>query len=402
MTTFTAPVPTTNAPATQPAAANPAEQLFISLLVIQPSPFCNLNCDYCYLPDRANKRRMEFDVLEKVMERVFESGMVGPPFTLLWHAGEPFAVPLKWYEQAFEIINRTPGAKEMVQHNFQTNGTLVNEKWCEFIKKNNIEVGVSIDGPEFIHDHHRKTRKGEGTHAKAMRGYKMLREAGINPGVVSVISDIAVDHPDEIYDFFIENDINGVGFNIEEVEGANTTSSLGEVIDGDERIRRFMTRFYERNKADGFPIRVREFETARMNLTDPEMNTLADGRYYNSEADPFGMINVDCFGNFSMFSPELLGQPTEKYGTFNFGHVAKHTLFDATKNKAFQQVLTDIEAGNKKCAASCPFWNVCGGASPSNKYYENGTFDSTETANCRSTVQIPHLIVAEDLGLLQD
>ncbi|NNE94103.1 MAG: GRRM system radical SAM/SPASM domain protein [Verrucomicrobiales bacterium] len=401
--TQTQPVnPVTGAPVSAPNAmplpSNELEQLYMTLLVIQPSPFCNINCDYCYLPDRGNKTRMTFETLENVMGKVFDSGMVGPPFTLLWHAGEPLAVPLKWYEEAFEIINRFPNAKQLVEHNFQTNGTLVNQKWIDFILKHKIEVGVSIDGPEFIHDHHRKTRKGGGTHAKAMRGYKMLREAGVNPGVVSVISDIAVDHPDEIYDFFIENDINGVGFNIEEVEGANASSSLGDVnMDGDERIRRFLTRIYDRNKADGFPLRIREFETAKMNILEPHMTHMPDGRYYNSETDPFGMINVDCFGNFSTFSPELLGQPTEKYGTFNFGNVIKHSFFDATKNKAFQQVLEDIDAGNRKCAESCPFWNYCGGASPSNKYYENGTFDSTETANCRSTVQIPLEIVLEDL-----
>ena len=28
-------------------------QPWISLLVLQPSPFCNINCDYCYLPNRS-------------------------------------------------------------------------------------------------------------------------------------------------------------------------------------------------------------------------------------------------------------------------------------------------------------------------------------------------------------
>ena len=381
-----------------PATPTEVEQLFLSLLVIQPSPFCNINCDYCYLPDRTNTHRMDFDVLQKTLERVFESGLVGAPFTLLWHAGEPLAVPLKWYQTAFELIGKFPGTKEFVEHNFQTNGTLVNDAWCDFINENKIVVGVSIDGPEFIHDHHRKTRKGEGSHAKAMRGYKKLKDAGCNPGVVSVISDIAVDHPDEIYDFFIENDIDAVGFNIEEIEGANETSSLGRPVDGDERMRAFLTQFYLRNKADGFPIRVREFDTARTNILNPFDFQTPWGSYYNSEVDPLGMVNVDCYGNFSTFSPELLGQPTEKYGTFNFGNVIKQGLFEATVNPAFQKVLEDIEAGNKKCAETCPFWKGCGGASPSNKYYENGTFDSTETSNCRSTVQIPMQIVLDDLG----
>src|SRR5690606_12801844 len=116
------------------------------------------------------------------------------------------------------------------------------------------------------------------------------------------------------------------------------------------RIHSFMKRFYERNKADGFPINVREFQNAERNILEPGWSSRPDGEYYNLEADPFGMINVDCFGNFSSFSPELLGQSTEKYGSFTFGSLLSGSVFDATKNESFQRVLADIEAGNRKCA----------------------------------------------------
>ena len=110
------------------------------------------------------------------------------------------------------------------------------------------------------------------------------------------------------------------------------------------------------------------------------------------------MINVDCFGNFSSFSPELLGQSTEKYKSFTFGNVLSQSFFEATSNPHFQEVVRDIDAGNRKCAESCPYWGQCGGASPSNKYYENGTFDSTETHHCRSMIQMPIDIVRDFLA----
>ncbi len=373
-----------------------SEMLAMGLLVIQPSPFCNINCDYCYLPNRTDTRRMDFAVLEKVMDKVWSSGLVQSQFSLLWHAGEPLAVPISWYEQAFEIINRYPKASEYVIHSVQTNGTLITDKWCDFLKQHHVEVGISIDGPREIHDHHRKTRSGEGTFDKAMRGMECLKRNGVSFGVVTVISDISVDRPDEMYEFYREHDITGIGFNIEEVEGANTSSSLGKS-GGHARIRSFLKRFYERNKADGFPLNVREFQNAERNILEPGWCSRPDGEYYNQEADPFGMVNVDCFGNFSSFSPELLGQPTEKYGSFSFGNLLSGSLFDATRNESFRQVLADIESGNKKCAETCEFYRYCGGASPSNKYYENGTFDSTETHQCISTVKIPMQIVLEDL-----
>jgi uncharacterized protein len=373
-----------------------SEMLAMGLLVIQPSPFCNINCDYCYLPNRTDTRRMELHVLEKVMQKVWSSGLVQSPFSLLWHAGEPLVVPISWYEQAFEIINRFPKAKDYVVHSVQTNGTLVNDKWCDFFKQHGVEVGISLDGPREIHDHHRKTRSGEGTFDKAIRGMECLKRNDVPFGVVTVISDISVDRPDEMYEFYREHGITGIGFNIEEVEGANATSSL-EKSGGHDRIRSFMKRFYDRNKADGFPLNIREFQNAERNILEPGWSSKPDGDYYNQEADPFAMINVDCFVNFSSFSPELLGQPTEKYGTFTFGSLLNGSLFDATANDAFNHVLSDIEAGNKKCAETCAFYKYCGGASPSNKYYENGTFDSTETHQCISTVQIPMKIVLEDL-----
>ena len=382
--------------ATADLAPELMQQVFLGVLVVQPSPFCNLDCDYCYLPNRMSKTRMEMATLRAVMQRVFESGLVTPDgFQLLWHAGEPLAVPVEWYEEAFEVIHSFPGARQRILHTFQTNATLITDKWCEFIKRHRVEIGVSIDGPPFIHDHHRKTRSGRGTHDKVMKGVAKLREHNIPFGVVSVISDISIDHPDEIFDYFVELGVEGVGFNIEEVEGVNDASSLAKT--PEERVRNFLERIYERNRDANFPLSIREFEQARENILRPELNRGPDGVYYNLEANPLAMINVDAFGNFSMFSPELLGQATEKYGSFTFGNVLKDSLFDGTQAANFERIYGDILAGNRKCAETCPFWEFCGGASPSNKYYENGSFDSAETRHCRSMIQLPMEIVLSDL-----
>ena len=86
------------AAASEPVARDPVGPL--DLLVVQPTPFCNLDCSYCYLPDRANTHRMSLDTLEQVFRWVFSSGLVREPFTLRWHAGEPLEVPVARYEAA--------------------------------------------------------------------------------------------------------------------------------------------------------------------------------------------------------------------------------------------------------------------------------------------------------------
>src|SRR5213082_899634 len=91
----------------------------LELLVVQPTPFCNINCSYCYLPDRQSTRRMSLETLEQTFAWVFASGLVREPFTLLWHAGEPLVVPLTFYEEAIRLLDRSNQSGIPVHHCFQ-------------------------------------------------------------------------------------------------------------------------------------------------------------------------------------------------------------------------------------------------------------------------------------------
>ena len=106
----------------------------LELLVIQPTPFCNLDCSYCYLPDRQNKRKITVETLEKTLNWVFSSGLVRQPFTLLWHAGEPMVLPASFYEEATLALERSNVSPFTVTQSLQTNATLVNEAWCDLIR----------------------------------------------------------------------------------------------------------------------------------------------------------------------------------------------------------------------------------------------------------------------------
>ena len=135
-------------------------------------------------------------------------------------------MPVEFYEGAIRLIDELNTGGIEVSHSFQTNGTLINPAWCDFIKKNQVRIGVSVDGPAFLHDAHRKTRKGKGTHDRVMAGIRCLQERGIEFHVISVLTQEALDHPEEIFRFYVENGIQRVGFNIEEIEGVNTSSTL--------------------------------------------------------------------------------------------------------------------------------------------------------------------------------
>jgi uncharacterized protein len=363
----------------------------LELLVLQPTPFCNLNCDYCYLPDRSASHRISEDVLRRTFEQVFASRYARESFTVVWHAGEPLVMPIEFYENAIRLIDRLNTAGIEVSHSFQTNGTLLNPSWCDFIKRHHVRVGVSVDGPAFLHDAHRKTRKGQGTHERVMAGIHCFQEQGVEFHVISVLTQEALGHPEEMFRFYVENGIRRVGFNIEEIEGVNTASTL-ESAESQARVRTFMKRFLELVSGSEVKLEVREFDGLR--------GFIAAGKGFidgGQENTPLRILNVDWAGNFSTFSPELLGLKSLVYGDFLLGNVLRDELGTVEKTPKFRLLKRDVDAGIAECRRTCQYFGLCGGGSPSNKYFETGSFRSTETMHCRLSKQAVVDVLLESL-----
>jgi uncharacterized protein len=349
----------------------------LDLLVIQPTPFCNLDCRYCYLPNRQDTRRITPVTLDRLFQRVFESDLVGDALTVVWHAGEPLVLPPSFYREAFSIAARHNRGAVRVTHSLQTNGTLLDDAWCDFIARHGVQTGISLDGPAFLHDRHRVTRRGSGTHRRVMEGIARLQRRRIPFHVITVLTADTLDYPDELYAFYVEHDISRIGFNAEEIEGPHASSSLA----GPEmarRHRRFLARFFDLATRPGSPLRVREFDAMIAAI-------LARGQTppRTQETAPFAILSVDCQGNFSSFSPELLGLESPHYGDFLLGNVATDSLASAALSPRFAAIHRDIAAGVAQCQRDCPYFLFCGGGAPVNKYCENGSFASTETLFCR-------------------
>jgi uncharacterized protein len=363
-----------DAPALTPVAPGPLE-----LLVVQPTPFCNINCSYCYLPNRQSTRRMSPQTLDQIFRWTFASGLVREPFTLLWHAGEPLVVPVAFYETADELLRRHNAAEVPVVQSFQTNATLIDAGWCAFLRRPNLHFGVSVDGPDFLHDRHRRTRQGRGTLDRVLRGIHLLHEHGIPFEVITVLTADSLDYPDELFDFYQANRIGSVGFNVEEIEGPHTASSLQRTGTPD-RFRRFLTRFLMLANSADPPLQVREFETSVAALVGARR---CGPGTRTQENKPWAIVNVDCDGNFSTYSPELLGVASPGHDGFTLGNVATDTLESIIASPRFQRLEDEIGRGVRMCQESCRYFPFCGGGPPANKFFENGTFASTETLFCR-------------------
>lgn len=165
----------------------------IASVVLKIAERCNLNCSYCYMynhEDQSWRDRPRF-----MSDRVYEAALhairdhaAGHPAgetTLIFHGGEPLLVGKRRFEllcrRAYEVLGSS------ARLTIQTNGTLIDDEWAEIFVRHEVHVGVSIDGPQEIHDAARVDHAGRGSHAGAVRGLERLQAAGMNPAVLCVV-----------------------------------------------------------------------------------------------------------------------------------------------------------------------------------------------------------------------
>ena len=361
----------------------------VETVVVQPTPFCNINCTYCYLPSRTDTTVMRQETVAKLFGELFASGFAASHVTVIWHAGEPLVVPIEFYETAFAAIEALRPPSVAIRHAFQTNGMLINAAWCDFFKRWNVGVGVSIDGPQEMHDAYRVTRDGRGTFDRTVQGLRLLREHEVPFHVITVLTSKSIGEPERLIDFYRSESISDVCFNVEESEGAHA-SGLFEDADVVARFRTFLERFWKLARSTPEIRFVREVDSMITRVFRPD-----DTPMVNPQVEPFGMLNVDCRGNVSSFSPELLGLASPAYDDFVMGNIQEASLAAMMESEAMRAMHRDIACGVDACRSECGYFSICGGGSPINKLTENGSFATTTTTFCRLVTQVPADLVLE-------
>lgn len=317
---------------------------------------------------------------------LIDQGLAASRINIVWHAGEPLAAGIPFYEQALQIFSEK--ISHPISHSAQTNGTLISPEWIAFLKRHpNFSFGISLDGPQFLHDAHRKFRSGKGSFELAIRGLKLLQDAGFNPHPIAVISSLSLDYPDEIYDFFEAHQVPSLALNIEEEEGINRSKTLYKS-QFYPKYCAFFKRIYERSLTG--KLKIREVEAAKNAI-------FQNGIEENVLVEPFRYVSVDYLGNFSTYCPELLGAKHEQYDSFVLGNIYSTTLEQVISSERFEKMRSEIARGVKQCEESCEYFFVCKGGTPINKLYENGSFATTVTHYCRSSLQIPMEQVLSEL-----
>ncbi len=170
---------------------------------------CNIDCKYCFYlekeklyPERNLNWKMDERTLEAYIQQHIDA-QEGNEVIFAWQGGEPTLLGIEFYQRVIQYCGQYAKEKT-IHHAFQTNGILIDEKWCEFFKQNNFLIGLSIDGPKELHDYYRVTRSKKGTHDQVMRAVHLFHQYDISFNTLTVVNDKNVHEPIKVYEFLKE------------------------------------------------------------------------------------------------------------------------------------------------------------------------------------------------------
>jgi len=179
-------------------------------------PLCNLDCEYCfYLEKQAlfapgEEYRMSDEVLAAFIARYIASQPT-PVVEFVWQGGEPTLSGIDFFKRVIEL-QRPFTRPKTIRNSLQTNGTLLTDEWCRFLKKHHFLVGISLDGPKEVHDRYRRDRSGKGTFDGAMNGLRLLQEHGVEYNVLACVARDTARRPLDVYRFLRDEGVRFIQF----------------------------------------------------------------------------------------------------------------------------------------------------------------------------------------------
>jgi uncharacterized protein len=167
---------------------------------------CNLDCKYCFFLSKemlypGDRFRMSEELLETYIRQLLETQPLGD-VNVAWQGGEPTLMGIDFFRRAIQYVEQHRKAGQNVLHTIQTNGTLLDDEWGAFFKRHNVLVGLSVDGPQTMHDAYRVNKRGAGSFGEVMQGYELLRRHEVDVNILCTIHAANADYPLEVYRFF--------------------------------------------------------------------------------------------------------------------------------------------------------------------------------------------------------
>ncbi len=176
------------------------------VMIKATGPVCNLNCKYCYYLSKEellttdSHWKISDETLENFIRQYIEQ-QNAHEIVFSWQGGEPTLLGLPFFEKVVALQNKYMPAHVRCENDLQTNGTLLTDEWCEFLKKNNFLVGLSIDGPQHLHNAYRTYKDGRGSFEKVMEAARLLNKHDVRFATLTVVNNENAKYPLEVYRF---------------------------------------------------------------------------------------------------------------------------------------------------------------------------------------------------------
>ena len=328
-----------------------------TVIILPVGTNCNLNCTYCYHGDKREKIKV---ISPEILTRTYEEiSKYAENVTFLWHGGEPLLAGVNFFRQALELQNQIRFFGE-VRNIIQSNGTLINEEWANFILEKNVMFGVSIDGPKEIHDKNRKNFEGNGSFERIIAGIKMLREIGLNRiGSIVLVTKDNVDYPDDVYNILRTCGVTSSVLHF----CSETEDGISSLIPDFDKAVRFFKRLFDLWIEDDDPsFRIRNFTNV--------LRVLCGGRPVECASLYKGcrqFITVDNQGDV-YFCHRLV-----RNREFKMGNLMEKSLSEIIA--ASEKFYTEASDIPKECFL-CKWFPACGGGCAQERLVASGRFNS--------------------------
>ncbi|QDU81392.1 Anaerobic sulfatase-maturating enzyme [Polystyrenella longa] len=219
----------------------PFEHQGLHVMVKPIGPICNLDCEYCYylrkeeLYPSGERWRMSLELLESFIEQYFAAQPAEiPEVTFAWQGGEPTLLGLDFFEAVVRVQKKHAPPGLQYANTLQTNGVLLTDEWCQFFKRENFLIGISIDGPAEVHDHYRYDKKGNPTFEKVMQGLHLLKSNEVEFNVLVVVNRVNARLGKKVYTYLRDNGAEHIQF-IPIVEKENQEQTEVERIESEQK-----------------------------------------------------------------------------------------------------------------------------------------------------------------------
>lgn len=323
---------------------------------------CNLDCHYCYylkkeyLYPAGEGFRMPDDLLEEYIVQHIAASPPDRDISFAWHGGEPTLLGLDYYRKLVDLQRKHQPPGRHISNGLQTNGVLLNEEWCRFFAAERFHIGLSLDGPQELHDAYRVNKGQQPTHTQVMRGYKLLRQHKVSCDLLCVVHAENVKHPMQVYRFFKEIKAEYLGLLPLVERQPDAPGGVSERTAPAEALGTFLcTIFDEWVRNDVGRIMIQLFEEAALTARGQE-HALCIFR------PTCGQVPV-VEHNGDFYSCDHFVEPQHHLG--NIRHIPLVQLLDSPEQQAFGQAKRDTLP---RYCRECEVLAMCNGGCPKDRF----------------------------------